>query len=63
MRNFLPNTAPRSTTATEQFLIEGGALQLAANPASPFRMGDFSAALLMPDFVASEVNLTTSHKP
>ena len=63
MRNFLPNTAPRLTAATEKFLIEGGALQLAANPASPFRMGDFSAALLMPDFVASEVNLTASHKP
>ena len=63
MGSFLPETGPELARAIESFMIEGGALQLSATPNTPFRIEDFAAALLMPDFVVRQINLNAIHTP
>lgn len=61
--SFLPETGDDLTTPIAEFLSDGGALQITANPDSPFKVEDLAAAIFMADFVVQQLNLETSRQP
>lgn len=63
LNSFLPETGPMIAGEIETFMIEGGALQIAARPATPFKLEDLAMALFMPDFVVRQINLQAVHSP
>ena len=59
----MPETSPPLAGAIEKFLLEGGALELSAMPAKPFKIENFALALFMADLLVREINLKAIHKP